>query len=60
MFQDEQDTKKNQETMGCALKVQSILGKGFLKIKCMVERIIFVFILSILQHPVNPVRVLIF
>jgi len=42
--------------MGYALKIQSILGKGFLKIKCMIEKIILVFILSIiLQHPVNPV-----
>jgi len=46
--------------MGYALKIQSILGKGFLKVKCMVERIVFVFILYILQHPVNPVRVLVF
>jgi len=46
--------------MWCALKIQSILGKGFLKIKYMVKRIIFVFILSILQHHVNPVRVLVF
>jgi len=76
MFQDEQDTTKNLKTMGCALKIQSILGKELLKIKCMVERIIFVFILgfgllrrstscihavvSILQHPVNPVRGLVF
>ncbi len=37
--------------MGCALKIQSILGKGFFKIERMFEKTFFMFILSILQHP---------
>ncbi len=32
--------------MGCALKIQTILGKVFLKIERMVERTILVFILG--------------
>ena len=57
---DFKDKALTQKIIGCAFKVYSSLGKGFLKIEHMNLNVIFRFIQSILKHPVNPVFVLVF
>ena len=69
---DFKDKELTQKIIGCAFKVHSTLGKGFLekvyenalvieltkldKVKFLFN-VMFRFIQSILKHPVNPVRV---
>jgi len=48
------DKALTQMVIECAFKVYSTLGKGFLENELMNVEVRF--ILSILKHPVNPVR----
>ena len=49
------DKALTQKIIGCAFKIHSTLGKGFIKNERMILNVIFRFILFILEYPVNPV-----
>ena len=54
---DFNDKALTKNIIGCAFKIHSTLGKGFLKYERKIFNVIIRFIQFILNHPVNPVSV---